>query len=759
MGLAEPVTEEALLLRSHFRPEKWEQLVRDAEGRAEVVEAVVRRRQEGGLSWRKCLGAVAGDVEWPTFLHWRRRYVGRTGPAWERLLDERLPPPPTRIPEEIRVAACLVRRTDRGINAEGTRQVLVAQFGDKGAISDASLRRIWAAAGLSYEAPPRADGSAPGEAVEHFSGGGGLALLAAAAAEVGSARRLAAAVQSSGEVRAGEQGEVEVREPEADERDDHGRFTARYNERWGELLEPGEADGRFGPDAEKRRHRPLSELPSLGMREGTLATKLMAMGLTPLLTERRGFDGLDGPAGGWLGVLGGTAYMPSTLDKALSELGLLEVQEALWSAHARVWHEAAVRWSGDSPGWLQCVAYVDSTQDPYWTRRFARAGKVSRTGRVMPSVSEVALHGGPGVPLWVETHAGTASLKARLRPLLAKLDEALGEGEVGRLTIVDSEIANAGLLWAFSEETNRAFVTVLKGNVLQGATVEAAGAWHRFRRRDRVREMTVVVRGKGAPEEGVEFRGVEMSREGRRPRSTLFVTNAAEKGGLTTSQVPAAYLSRWPHQEQGFRDRRNGGGGNRTHGYTGAEVTNVALETKLEEAARRVERAEVAARSAAETAAEVAVLRKETRSAAAKKAVTLADREARKRAKAAERAKEQLAKLQSMPRTIYARDTGRDNLMTCLKLHVLMLVEWALREYFGGLRMEWRTFIESFVMLPVTVRTTKRRVLYELHANPRQPERTAQLKAACEEVNRRALRRGERRLVFAVLDEAGTPGS
>jgi hypothetical protein len=376
----------------------------------------------------------------------------------------------------------------------------------------------------------------------------------------------------------------------------------------------------------------------------------------------------------------------------------------------------------------------------------------------MPSVTEVALHGGPGVPLWVETHAGTASLKERLRPLLAKLDEVLGKGEVGRLTVVDSEVAHAGLLWALAEEADRAFVSVVKGNVLKGATVEAAGEWQGFRERDRVREVTVVLRGQGAPAGGVKLRGVEMVRDGRQPRSTVFVTNGAEEG-FETREVASSYLSRWPHQEQCFRDRRNGGGGNRTHGYTGCEVTNVALDTKLEEAARRVERAEAAAQAAAQTQAEVGELREQTRSAAATKAVQVVGREARSKARAAQRAREELARLQSMPRTIYARDTGRDNLMTCLKLHVLMLVEWVLREYFGGVRIEWRTFIESFVMLPVTVRRTKTRVRYELHANPRQPERTAQLVAACAEINRRALRRGERRLEFAVLDEAAAPGS
>ena len=70
--------------------------------------------------------------------------------------------------------------------------------------------------------------------------------------------------------------------------------------------------------------------------------------------------------------------------------------------------------------------------------------------------------------------------------------------------------------------------------------------------------------------------------------------------------------------------------------------------------------------------------------------------------------------------------------------------------------MEWRTFIEQFVMLPVTVRTSSRRVLYQIHANPRKPKRMAQLAAALEEINRRRLHRGKQLLVYELVDPSGS---
>ena len=752
MELPEAITEGALHLRERVGEERWVRLVLDALRRAEVVEGVLGKHDAEGVAYSKALEDVAPDVGWSAYQHWRRRYQARSGPAWERLLDERLPPPPRRIPETVRQAACLLRRVDARLDTEAARSLLKAQFGEEGDISDASLRRVWSAAGLTR----RTGGGPPlAEDVEEYFGGAGLALVAAAEAEVGAFSKLARALQSSGHRASLGQGEVAAREEQDDERDDHGRFTRQYNERWAETTEAGKADGRWASDADKRAHRDLGELSTLKHAPETLARKLLCMGVTPLLTERRGFDGLDGPAGAWLGALGGAAYMPATLDKALSEYGLLDVEDALWRAHAQTWVQVRSGWHDgdeDEPSWLQFVVYVDSTQDPYWTRHFAKSGKVSRLGRVMPCLTRVAVHSGPGVPLVVETHAGTATLRSRLLPLLGRLDQALGAGEVGRLTVVDSEVATARLLWALHDKLDRAFISVVKGQTLKGAKVEVVGEWQPYRKYDELRDVRVTLPGTGDPPGGLRTRGVEMRRaDSRRSTTTLFVTSGVPEE-LTTAEVATAYLSRWPHQEQRFRDGRNGGGLNRSHGYGGGEVTHVALDTKLGEAERRVVRTEATARAAEATRAELAEEGAVRSGPARKKALGLADKDVRLTNKASKQAQAELERLRSMPRVIYARDTGRDSVMSCLKAAVLALIEYVMREYFDGLGMEWRTFIEQFVMLPVTVRKTKTRCVYEILANVRQPERMAQLRAACDEINRREIRRGRQLLVFKVVD-------
>ncbi len=490
----------------------------------------------------------------------------------------------------------------------------------------------------------------------------------------------------------------------------------------------------------------------LSLRPETLALKMLAMGVYPLLSERRGFNGLEGTSGGWLGLLGGTAYMPATLDKTLTELALLDGDDAIWQKHASAWHGISQRWSVSEPSWPRTVVYVDGTADPYWARAFAKSGKVSRVGRVMPCLSRVAVNSGAGLPVLVETHTGAVSLKKRLLPMLAKLDAAIGpNASVGRLTIVDSEAGTAGTIWAMHEQTQMTFITVVKGQVLVGAHVFHEEPWQPYRERDEVSDVVVELRGKGAPEDGFKIGGVQMRRaDSRHPHTTLFVTNL-HQDDVSAGQVADYYLARWPRQEQIFRKARNGGGLNRSHGFGGGYVANVTLVSKLEEIGRSVQHAQTKHERAQVTRAEMAKALVSAPAEVGRRAMVLADKEVFATEAQLSIRQEQRARLQTLPTQIYERDTGRDSLMTCMKLPVMALLEFVLKEYFGGASMEWRTFIEQLVTLPVTMRSNKERCVYLLHDNPRHPELMASLAVAVAEINRRQLRRGKRLLVFEIL--------
>ena len=201
---------------------------------------------------------------------------------------------------------------------------------------------------------------------------------------------------------------------------------------------------------------------------------------------------------------------------------------------------------------------------------------------------------------------------------------------------------------------------------------------------------------------------------------------------------------------------RNGGGLERSHGYGGEMITHVAFERKIDEASRKLDNAKDRLldleRIRDAVAADLA--REPNPSAGQEAALKTAEGDVRKAEQAVRAANNKLVDRCKMPREIYARDTGRDTVMTCLKLNALLLLEFVLKEYFGDLRMEWRTFIDQFMYLAVTMRTSHRRVLYQIHVNERQSERMRQLQAACDEINRRRLHRDKRLLKFELIEPA-----
>ena len=130
----------------------------------------------------------------------------------------------------------------------------------------------------------------------------------------------------------------------------------------------------------------------------------------------------------------------------------------------------------------------------------------------------------------------------------------------------------------------------------------------------------------------------------------------------------------------------------------------------------------------------------------------LVENDVKAKAKTVTRRQKGLEKLSTRPDEIRVRDLTRDGIMTSLKLTILSLVHWVPVEYFGGVKMEWRTFIVQLIALPVTVRSHKTRLLYQIAANPRHPRLMALLSGALEEINNRGIKRGKQLMVFELVE-------
>jgi len=748
----EPITEYAKRLRGELSAERWAERAAAARVRVVQVEAVLAEAGKGPVR-REMARRLAPGVPWPTFLHWVRLYRGSEGPGWERLLDRRVTEKPWRTPAAWESTIRVVGRQEPPPSLAKIREALVAEHGSEAALGDKTLRKVLREAGL-WEEKPR---GGPREKVTELPGGGGLVLLAAAEAETGAVHRLAKAALEV----AGEQSKGGTVRPEDEERDEKGRFTPEYNEVRRERYEESGVDPVYHSVSEVRSERDLSALQVGGMKAETVTHRLLGIVSLPLVSERRGMEGLDGPMGGWLEALSSYPYKARTEEKTLGELKLLGASPALWGTHATTWWTWTRKWSGE--GWPQMVAYVDATEDPYWTERFAASGKVARTGRVQPCLTRVCVSAGPGVPILARVISGTGKLGNELWSLLSEADALLGEGELGRLTVVDAECGNEKMLRLFAASASRDIVTVLKGG-LRERPLEECGEWLSFRDRDRVREACLVM-GEGT--DTLRVRVVEMLREGsRNPHPTRFATTASPER-LPTADVAAVYLSRWPFLEDLFRRGRDAAGLDRSHGYGVAAVTNVAVLTKREKADKAARKAEEALDSATAARDDAKASLEAARAHLAQRRADGEDLNARHAVgvrqaarylkatnhsllaaqKAQGHAAVQQRKQQTMPDEIYVRDTALDSITTCLKMTLLALLEFCCQEYFDGLRIMPRTFAEALVPLPVTIRERPYEIIYEVAPNPRDPEMMALLAVALDRITQRRLHVGKRLLV------------
>jgi hypothetical protein len=725
----------------------WLRRVVEAQTRAALYDMVVTSLQPRSLRGR--VATYAPQWTWSQFMHLRRRVKAGTGPVWERLLDLRLPPVPAGIADDVRLFAESLRRVDRSMGSAAIQQRLLTEFGERGKISKAALKRILAQAGLSWRpvVPVTMDESEPAmrETVTVLSGGGGLALLGAAAAETEIFSSFAAQLPL---LRVSDESlpPVEPLHAAQGPRDDQGRFAPGYNEHYvAQSRKDNTDDPRWNPQQLKRPHRAINSLQLFQLPQRVTAARMMAIAVIPLVTESRGFDGLSAISGDWLRALDIFPYLPTTLDKTLSELALANAGSRLWDVHTNHWRVLADRWSANGPEWLQYVIYVDTTQDPYWTSRFARSGKVSRTNSTQPCLSRILVTSGPGVPIIVDTVAGSVSLRSRLRDVLQKLDQTVGDGVIGRITVVDAEIATAPLLDSLALDENRSFITVLKGPALHGATFTDHGDWIPYREHDQVREACVVLKKSYLHEHGITLRAVQMRRpESSNPTVTSFVTDMPVTA-FDTKEVADAYLARWPYQEHHFRTLRNGGGWERSYGFSGENVAHVAIVTQRQKAERSVAYAQVQLDNADDLLRQA-----DTTSAKIRASLTTARNQ---KSKLLKKASEQLARLNTMPETIYQRDTTSTDIATVLTLTMTNLVRQVLTDYFDGLRMELRTFIQQLVALPVTIRENELGIRYQIARNPRNPQLMRALDGACERINTRNIRQRGKLVSFELQQQ------
>ena len=577
---------------------------------------------------------------------------------------------------------------------------------------------------------------------------------------------------------------AEAGPPDPSGRDDKGRFLPEYNERFVKGPDDPVGPG-FASVEMKREGLEPDRLQISQVRPEIIERKLLAMLVSPLVGGGR-WDGIRVPRGELLEELCGEAYMPATLDRFGRELKYAGVASTLWESHAPVWLKVTSGW-GDP---LRAVVlYVDGTTKPVWTRLFSQSAKVSSIGRTMPAIEQVAFHSGYGVPLWMLTCSGHAPLVKEVPKALVRMEKEWGESSVGRIVVIDAEGNSIPFLKGLEQgEPNRAWMTRLRPGWVKGKRIFNRNNYRPYRDGDRVRSG---VGDFNDPDGGTfRMRVIEVERRTTGDITYLGASMLLREQDWKPQQLADLYFDRWPNQEANFRAVNQAVGLKEVHGYGKQLVDNISVINELDELAGKAdqadERLQNLAAEVSQLQAHLADQEKELGRLTRRKekvAAELHDRveqgvrpskrlarisvEARELAQAIQVADKGLVKtrgkfdkantnldaavtklnkyrdrqdLLDTRRTIFKHDVELDSLFSLLKVGMVLLVTFVLKEYFGDARMSVGTFLDRVATLPATLHQTPQLEIVTYEYNRRDSEVMGLLESYAEAINARGLR-------------------
>jgi hypothetical protein len=617
-------------------------------------------------------------------------------------------------------------------------------------------------------------------------------LLAAAETETGGIAALTDVVVALGaQAVAASNGQTPTKDVEL--RDAHGKFTGRYN-RARRRKRGEEVASYLRTAAEKAEGRVPSWPRFVAERPETIDAKLRMLVFCWMVAGSKGWDALRAPDVASLESLTGFAYMPSTLAKFVSALAISGAAQPMIEAVGRRWHEVAQEhWQ--EPGAMAAL-YIDNHVKEVWSSLFTQSGKVSHINRVMPCITTTYAHTGVGTSLVLSVQSGSAPLAPRLVDLVDRA-ETVFETDVQRAVVIDAEGCTFDLLASFAK-AKRVLITPLKpSRVPELELTYTRGSYYRpYREHDelRIAQATLLHKSSGRSLEV----GALLVRRAHRDADTVLLTTGTALG-MEGHDLADLYFRRWPVQENAFKDAVVLGL-NEHRGNCGRVVTNIVVVSELErlesrakrdadalnkltdaatglaeeasKRARDVQRAESAlatrrrrfdeAIAEGKTSGKAftrialdhqrALVDAETCTKAANKAQAALDKNVSQRAIIERRAEDIAADKKRLEpqRTIRQLDVTQDTILTAAKLTAAQLISFVLREYLPSTPMTPQTFVQRVLCVRGRKEIARDHELVVFYENPRDPLINDALRNACERLNRRALRRDDRRLRFAV---------
>ena len=788
----EPTAPRLVIVKSRLSHGAWVARVEKAQREASIMEKVVARVADGARLDAAIRKEVSASRRSWVIRHWTD--FGKLG--WEALIDERLP----REPKIAKACGQLIESAREANQEIDVDEVLNILRGQKiNPLPSPSTIRFHLRRADRRLGRRRRQKRPPKEVIELGCAGG--ELLLAAEIETGAINALTTAVRNVAE-EAREASKGQVPERDLRYRDEMGRFTPEYNER--RAREPGEDVASYLRTAEEKASGRVPSWPRfVEERPETIEAKLKALTFAPLVSMTQGWDALRSAAAADLGSLAGYAYMPSTLAKFTSALAVSGAGPRMLEALGINWHAVATQRWGEA-GALAAL-YVDNHVKEVWTSMFTMSGKVARLNRVMPCITTTYAHTGAGVPIVASVQSGSAPLAPRLLEIVERAEKILGE-DITRATIIDAEGSTFDVLEAFSK-AGRVIITPLRPSRAPELELEhTAGSYYRpYRENDELRIAQAKLHHR-ASGRVVEVGALQIRRDGKE-RETVLLTTGVEHG-YEGRDLADLYFSRWPLQENAFKEGAVVGL-EQHRGNSYRMVANVAVVSELEKLQKQRTATEEALQEhqqAEPSQIEAVVAAERTHRSAQSRLATRRGRmdnlvetgklhtkefsknavELNEALDATEKASKDLEKAQShldstrhkiaahtaklekqksretqlVPRQqIRQIDVALDTILTSAKLTCLLLISFVLREYLPTISLTPQTFASRVFSVRGRreLRAQEESVIF--YANPRDPEITGAIEAACTRLNDRKLERDGRKIRYYVEDNPNSPST
>lgn len=783
----DPVTPHLIRVKSRISDESWRRRVEQAREDEVEIKKIIDAEAKG-LSLNRAIAKVlpANRRSWAL-----RRIPAYKEQGFEALIDSRMPRDP-KISGACRHALQAAREASPRLTPvealEILRRLHISPLPSESTIKR-EFKRVKDRRQYAQKKAAR-EGARATEVIALPLAGG--ELLAAAEIETGGIAALTNEVVKLGE-RAVEDSAGQTPAKDTDGRSAKGQFTGRYNR--ARRRKQGEQVASYLRTAEEKAEGRVPSWPRfVHERPETIDAKLRMLVFCWMVAGSKGWDALRAPDVAGLESLTGFAYMPSTLAKFVSALAISGADQPLIEAMARRWHEVAQeRWG--EPGAMAAL-YIDNHAKEVWSSLFTQSGKVAHLNRVMPCITTTYAHTGAGTPMVLSVQSGSAPLAPRLVNLVEQTETAL-ETEVERAVVIDAEGCTFDLLESFAK-AKRVLITPLKPSRVPSLELSyTRGSYYRpYRDNDelRIAEATLVHKASGRSLDV----GALLVRRAHRDVDTVLLTTGLALD-MEGHELADLYYRRWPVQENAFKEAA-ALGLNEHRGNSGRIVANVAVVTELEKLESRAKRdaealtdlvKEIASlelavdehtreQARAESALatrrrrmddavatdkttgkgfaqialdhQQALVRAETATKLATKSRAALEKHRTRCTAIEQRADEIAARRRHIEpqRTIRQLDTTQDTILTATKLTAVQLISFAIREYLPSMPMTPQTFIQRVLSIHGRKHIDRDQELVVFYENPRDPTINEALREACARLNKRALRREDRRLRFVV---------